>query len=208
MTKKKRKPKPRSDAIIVDSDGQATAPTPERVSQAGGNVEQRQTDTGRNGYRINDDILAYLLQRNVLDQDHVSAGSQYREDYHKTGLDISGVIDPTREVVDGGGHHDIAAHRLDAMTRFNAANLHLGKALSSVVTELILFDATALGYAIRYMGISNPKTANEKVHTMLKFALSSLADHYMKGQRRPSKQRIRAHMNGADRPVMPVQADN
>lgn len=178
---KKRQAEP-SDDIQADV-------TAERMKMAGGQVESFVTDTGRRTARMLDgSLLDAMMARGRINGDQYAAGSQFHHDWYMGGLASSGVVDTTRERVDGGQHKQASDIKLDALGRFVRALKAIGRHHAEALLALICFEVRRDDYIRGLTGISSAQSANVAAETILLLALSALVDHYM-GPRRHGKRR-------------------
>lgn len=159
-------------------------PTPQREAMAGDQVEDFVTDSGRRTRRLLDgDVLELLNTRGSITGDQFVAGRTFYQDWYEAGLAASGVIDPSREVVDGGTHKPVSERQLDAMWRWKRAVQNIGKIHSKPLICLVLLDETLLNYGRRVFGRHQEKQATVAAITALQLALQALDWHYH-GQRK------------------------
>lgn len=189
--KRKKKLKSQSIEIIaIDSDGVAiVGPTPERLRQAGDAVLEHRLESGRLTVRMADgDILAYLSNRGVISGEQWQCGTRFYQDWYKSGLAASGVIDPTRVVVDGGNAEPAIIRSMEAAQQWAKAIKAIGPIHSHPLTAMVLLDEPATVYALKHTGHKDPKDARLIAYDRLKQALEALVGHYLGGSRkaRPS----------------------
>lgn len=159
-------------------------PTPERLAMADGQTEPFISDSGRRTVRMLDrSVLDMLNNRGSISGDQYVAGSQFYEDWYTAGLAASGVIDPAREVVDGGLLQTQTDHQLDALFAWKRAMQAVGIIHSHSLVSLVLLEESLLSYGRRVFNRTQEKQATVAAITALQLALSALDLHYH-GQRR------------------------
>jgi hypothetical protein len=100
--------------------------TPERLRQAQGRFDDVliTDETGQQILRrefLDGHPLRWLLSRDRIDGHQYAAGEQLYRDWYLSGLAASGVIDPTKEPVDGDPPTDVSDVKFAAMYRFRKA---------------------------------------------------------------------------------------
>lgn len=192
------------------TESRTVGPTPERLAKAGDAVEVSTPDQSENwrAIRLSDESpLEYLRCRNAVTGDQYAAGHRYYNDWYKSGLANSGVIDPGRIIVDGGKIDHWPDVKLDAMTRYNRALKAIGPVLGNVLSDLLV-NASPLrleDYGQRKCKQNNVKLARLAATAQLKLALDAL-DYYYYGQRKS-----RPHVFHAEdyRPeILPFEKDS
>jgi hypothetical protein len=159
-------------------------PTLERLAKAKGHYDEFITDSGRRTKRMLDgDVLELLNGRGSITGDQYVAGKTFYQDWYKSGLAASGVVDVAREVVDGGTHKPVSDHQLDALFRWKRAVQAIGIVHSKPVICLVLCDEPLLDYGRRVFRRQQEKQATVAAITALQLGLQALDYHYH-GQRR------------------------
>lgn len=162
---------------------QPVGPTPERLAKAGDDVDEFVTDSGRRTMRLMDgSVLDQLEKAGVLTGDQYNAGCAIYSDWYFSGLAFSGVIDPGKEVVDGGNKDPTNEKQMASLTRYARAIQHLGMVHSHVVTNVVLLEVTREEYGFRRWGQRSPKLARLATNTALIGALEEL-DRFYYGRR-------------------------
>lgn len=168
--------------------------TPERLKRAAGLVEGVNTDTQSNA-RFKNTIrmldghpLELLSSQHKITGDQYVAGCQYHADWYHAGLGSNGVIDPSKERVDGGQRSDGPLNRLEYLDAFNAAVRILPLAHAHILNAVILNEEKISDFGERvygklYRSVDYRVTATV---THLRLALDCLCDHYM-GRRRQQR---------------------
>ena len=170
-------------------------PTPERLAKAGDQVEA--FSPGENVHHaairmLDGHPLERLATRGVITGDQYHAGTRFYADWYYSGLAASGVIDPSREVVDGGQTIRESDRKLAAMTSYKRAVQAIGMIHSTVVTDLVLLEQPVEAWGRKWFGQKAAKLAKAQAHAALIMALQAL-DHHYYGQRRN-----RAHVAHAE----------
>lgn len=182
-------------------------PTPERLAKAGRAVEPFTVGDNVNHAAIrmlDGHILERLATRKVISGDQYHAGTRFYSDWYHSGLAASGVIDPSKDVVDGGKGYSDTERKLQAMTAYKNAVKAIGKIHSTVVTDLVLLEQSLEEWSHRWFHQKSPKLARNQAHAALILALAAL-DYYYYGQR---KERSRsAHFAGNKPPISPDDTD-
>lgn len=154
-------------------------PTPERLRMAGEGVDEFVTDTGRRTVRLMDgSVLDQLEKARVISGDQYNAGCQIYADWYFSGLAFSGVIDPGKEVVDGGNKDPTNERQMASLTGYARAIQHLGLVHSHVVTNVVLLEVSREEYAARRWGQRSPKLGRLATNTALIGALEELDTFY------------------------------
>lgn len=160
-------------------------PTPERLAKAGNQVEAftAADSVHHQAIRMLDGHpLERLASRGVITGDQYQAGTRFYGDWYYSGLAASGVIDPAREVVDGGLIMHESDRKLAAMTAYKRAIKAIGVIHSTVITDLVLLEEPAEDWGRRWFRQKSPKLAKAHAHSALILALQAL-DHHYYGQR-------------------------
>lgn len=181
-------------------------PTPERLAKAGDQVES--FSAGENVHHqalrmLDGHVLERLATRSVITGDQYNAGTRFYGDWYFSGLAASGVIDPSREVVDGGQVMRESDRKLSAMTAYKRAIQAIGLVHSTVICDLVLLEQSVEEWGRKRFGQKAPKLATLAAHVALIQALTAL-DHHYYGQRKH-----RAHVAHVDdyRPVIMTVED-
>ncbi|MEQ1524633.1 MAG: hypothetical protein ABL936_25510 [Aestuariivirga sp.] len=170
-------------------------PTPERTAKAGEAVTSHKTEEGRTALRFTDgDILEHMQSRGMIDGDQYGCGKRYYRDWFKSGLAASGVVDPGRIIVDGGNPEPAIIRQMEFAQEWAKASRAVGKVLCHPLTDMVLLDEPATAYAMRHLGMKDPKDARLSAYTMLKMALDALVMYYM------GPRRMRASYHRGDHP--------
>jgi hypothetical protein len=171
-------------------------PTPERLAKAGDDIEETSATQSQNWRAIrmlDGHVIERLRNRDAISGDLYNAGCQFYSDWYHAGLASSGVIDPSREVVDGGQSKGVSDRRLAAMTRWQRAVQAVGKVHSLVLIDVILHEMTLELYGRKHHGYKAQKQAVQAAQTSLINALTELDYHYY-GQR--NGRTVAAHVAG------------
>jgi len=156
-------------------------PTPERLRQAGGAVEDISPDKSlhhRAMRMLDNHTLEGLASRGRITGGQYQAGAQFYADWYDGGLAASGVIDPGRVVVDGGKRHEDSDRRLDALTRHKRAIQAVGIIHSHVLVSVVLLQESLESYGQRYCHQQAVKLAKVAATAVLVAALAELDNHY------------------------------
>lgn len=130
-------------------------------------------------YRMLDgSILDLLVKRSQISGDQYHAGARFYNDWYLSGLANSGVIDPSKDVVDGGRKISESEIKLAAMTRYHKAVKALSTANGMVMQCCVLAEEQLESYGRRIYRQASPKPAKLAATTALKDALSALDEHY------------------------------
>jgi hypothetical protein len=163
-----------------------TGPTPERLAKAGDQVEAftAADSVHHQALRMLDGHpLERLASRGVITGDQYQAGTRFYGDWYYSGLAASGVIDPARDVVDGGLIMHESDRKLAAMTSYKRAVEAIGVIHSTVITDLVLFEQPIEEWGRKWFRQKAPKLAKVQAHAALILALQAL-DHHYYGQRK------------------------
>lgn len=130
-------------------------------------------------YRMLDgSILDLLVKRGQITGDQFHAGARFYNDWYLSGLANSGVIDPAKDVVDGGRKVSESEIRLAAMTRYHKAIKAMSTANGMVMQCCVLAEEALESYGRRIYRQNSPKPAKLAATTALKDALAALDEHY------------------------------
>lgn len=168
-------------------------PTTERLAKARGDHEDFVTESGRRTLRMLDgSVLDMLASRRSITGDQYAAGAEFYRDWYLAGLAASGVIDPAKEVVDGGqiaGQSEVQMHHLGKWQKAVAA---IGRVHSNAIVCIVLNEERLEDFGKRVFGYAKAKNAALSALTSLRLALTEL-DHHYHGQRH-TKTRV-SHLN-------------
>ena len=154
-------------------------PTPERIARANGEYELFITDENRRTERMLDgSVLDLLNNRGSISNGQYSAGVAYYRDAYLAGLMASGVIDPSREVVDGGTHKGITDIQLDAHHRWQRATKAIGKTHSNTLICILLHEELLKDFGLKLSGRSTAKDCTIAAVTAVQLALLELDNYY------------------------------
>jgi len=160
-------------------------PTPERLAKAGRAVEPVESETGYETLRMLDgsplEQLATIGKRSPrkgITGDQYHAGARYYADAYAAGMFASGVMDPAQERVDGGQHKDIAAYRLEALSRYNAALKALDRISAAILSDIVLHEMPIAVYAERFHRFPQARERRAIALQRLRDALDQLDEHY------------------------------
>lgn len=131
------------------------------------------------------DTLDMLVSRGVITGDQFAAGRQLYADWYQAGFAASGVIDPAKEVVDGGKVDLLNDSILDAASRFINAIKYLrdDEDHRHVLINVVLMEESLAEYGWRVDGFRDVERAKLAAQMRLKLALTKLDYHYY-GKRR------------------------
>lgn len=158
---------------------ETTKPTPERLAKAGDDIVQ-EVHENRIVLRMKDsplDRLAFGAKPKITG-DQYNAGVRYYADAYKAGMMPSGVIDPSKERVDGGQHKDIADAKIAAQTRFEHALRALGFVDLNVLDAMVIQEVPLGEYAERFTRHKKRIIRQGIALELLCHALDALDKHY------------------------------
>lgn len=158
---------------------ETTKPTPERLSKAGDDIVQ-EVHENRVVLRMKDsplDRLAFGAKPKITG-DQYNAGVRYYTDAYKAGMMPSGVIDPSKERVDGGQYKDIADAKIAAQTRFEHALRALSYVDVSVLDAMVIQEISLGEYAERFTRHKERRVRHGVALELLCHALDALDKHY------------------------------
>lgn len=159
-------------------------PTPERLARAAGDVDfvivedKERNETVSTIRMLDGSVLDMLVSRGAVTGDQYHAGARFYEDWYLSGLAASGVIDPTRVIVDGSGRTHTTERQLAAMTRYKDAVKALGMSHGIVMQCVVLAEEKLEEFGRRRYGYSQAKLAKTAAITALRDALDELDHHY------------------------------
>lgn len=134
-------------------------PTPERLAKAGDDFEEVVTSIIDANGNVDEKLTLRLLDGSVLDRllsrksittDQYIAGARFFLDYDKAQFSKSGVVDPTREHVDGGRSDLMSDQVLDAARRYRLAVQAVGLIHSTALIEIILLEHSLVDYGRKH----------------------------------------------------------
>ena len=161
----------------------AIAATPERMRKAGDHVEKINVDheQGRhhNTVRLLDGSpIDMLAKRGAITGDQYQAAVRIYADWYQSGFAHSGVLDPGKPFVDGGGRSEPTDQRLDAAQRYNRAIKALGPVHMQPIHAIVINGYKVADYGHSQFGYRHPKKAGLAALTALRLALDQLDLHY------------------------------
>jgi hypothetical protein len=180
-------------------------PTPERLAKAGEDVEAftaGETIHHQALRMLDGHVLERLASRGVITGDQYQAGTRFYGDWYYSGLAAYGVIDPAREVVDGGLIMHESDRKLAAMTSYKRAVQAIGLIHSTVISDLVLFEQSVEDWGRKWGNQKSAKLARVVAHTALQLALTAL-DHHYYGQRQ-NRPHV-SHVDGYRPEIMPAE---
>lgn len=176
-------------------------PTPERLRMAGEDVEAVSAIENEHWQAIrllDNHPLEYLRKRDCITGNQHSAGHQFYSDWYFGGLANSGVIDPGRIIVDGGGGDPHGERRMFALTRWQKAVKALGMVHSTTLIDLLLMEQKFHEWGLRRFNQANRERARQAAITAMVLALEQLDIHY----HGPRRSRMRDSHVGDYRPAI------
>jgi hypothetical protein len=182
-------------------------PTPERLRMAGDDIEvfsPAEASHYRTIRLVDVTPIDRLRKHQDITADQYNAGCRYYSDWYKSGFAASGVIDPMRERVDCEGKHDLADAVLAAQTRFNHALKILDADAKHILDDVVLSEAPLRVYADRFREFRQYRERRAVALTLLRKALTQLANHYWPPRRDGIRSQGRPDMRPA---IMPMEVD-
>lgn len=165
----------------MTDDDRYIGPTPERLRRAGRDVEAFTPDESLHHHAIrmlDGHVLERLASRKVIGGDLYNSGLRFYSDWYYAGLAASGVIDPSRVVVDGGQPVHESDRRLAALTRWKRAVVAVGLIHCTVLSSVLLNEESLENYGRRRYGHKARKLAILAATTALIDGLTALDHHY------------------------------
>jgi hypothetical protein len=161
-------------------------PTRERLRRAEGEYERIVTDIDEDGRKtpvetlrmLDGSLLDRLARRGSIDGEQYHAGARFYGDWYFAGLSASGVLDPTRDIVDGGGPPPESERRMAAKTRYHRAIKAMSTRHGMVMQCCVLAEETLMSFGCRIHRLRDPKRGAAAALITLKDALSALDEHY------------------------------
>lgn len=130
-------------------------------------------------YRMLDgSILDFLVKRSQITGDEYHAGARFYNDWYHSGLAASGVIDPSKDIVDNSVAVNETDRKLAAMHRYHKAIKAMCTAHGMVMQCCVLAEESLESYGRRIYRQNSPKPARLAATTALKDALFALDEHY------------------------------
>lgn len=201
------------------SRSETIGPTPERLRRAIGDDGKpvvSEVDLGENvnwkAFRLNDAPLGRLLhcKHPKITVDQFNAGEAYHAVVYYTGMMASGVVDPSRVVVDGGQHKHIPDRLIAAKARYEriikgtakrAFHDRMPYELHHIVDAVVVQEIPLGEYAERFQRIKERRSRQAVALDRLHMGLDWLVSHFDIG-RKPV--RMQAHVG--ERPeIQPPQ---
>lgn len=176
-------------------------PTAERMKRAEGEYERIVTDIDEDGRKtpvetvrmLDGSLLDRLARRGSINGDEYHAGARFYGDWYYAGLAASGVLDPTRDIVDGGVPGPESERRMAAKTRYHRAIKAMSTRHGMVMQCCVLAEESLISFGCRIHNRRNRKQAAAAALVTLRDALSALDEHY-NGKRRSGM--VSAHEEG------------
>ncbi len=172
---------------MIEEESRPVRPTSERLKMAGDAAEFIvRDDVDEDGrklpittYRMLDgSILDLLTKRQQIGGAEYHAGVRFYSDWYLSGLANSGVIDPSKDIVDNSGRASQSDAKLAAMTRYHKAVKALCTAHGMVMQCCVLAEEPLESYGRRIYRQGSSKPARLAATTALKDALCALDEHY------------------------------
>ncbi len=167
-------------------------PTPERLARAGDDAETVVTAILNPSNNVIDEkttirmldgsVLDMLLSRRAITTDWYSSGARLYRDWYQAGFAHSGVVDPSKEHVDGGNSDLMADKALDAAGRFAIVMRAMVEPHRNVLINVVLLEHTLEEYGFARYGQKDKKRARLASTTSLIDALTAL-DYLYYGKR-------------------------
>ena len=110
--------------------------------------------------------------------DQYHAGCRYYGDAYTAGLLGSGVVDLTRDRVDGGVGVNIPAQRIEAQSRFARALKALDRVSAHILSDVVLSETPLAVYADRFRSFPQARERRAIALQRLRDALDQLDSHY------------------------------
>lgn len=182
------------------SRSETIGPTPERLRRAigeDGKPAVSEVDLGENvnwkAFRLNDAPLGRLLhcKHPKITVDQFNAGESYHAVVYYTGMMASGVVDPSRVVVDGGQHKHIPDRLIAAKARYEIIIKRMPYELHHIVDAVVVQEIPLAEYAERFTRIKKRPTRQAVALDRLCMGLDWLVSHFDIG-RKPV--RMQAHV--------------
>lgn len=162
-------------------------PTDERLKRAGKDsefiirdeVDEDGSTVSVTTYRMLDgSILDLLVKREQIGGSEYHAGVRFYSDWYHSGMANSGVIDPSKDIVDNSGRAVAGDAKLAAMTRYHKAVKVLCTAHGLVMQCCVLAEESLESYGQRVHRQKSKKLARLAAVTTLRDALHALDEHY------------------------------
>ena len=188
-------------AIVVEA-------TKERFAMAGADWERANMDIDNHEVHdtvrmLDKDPLESLAKKGAITGHQHRAGLRLQDDFHNAGLDASGVVDPTREIVQTSPTYAMADNKLAALQRFNLAMKRVRRQHVSPLNDIVLFGQSLVQYGRARTGYKSDKDCRAVALHVLREALSDL-DKVYHGETRGI--RHGAHVDDY-RPSFPLPGD-
>lgn len=176
-------------------------PTPERLAKAGDDVMEFISDTGRRSIRMKDSPLDRLAfgKNPKINGPQYHAGLRYYENAYMAGMMPSGVIDPSKERVDGGNFMNMSDAKVAAMTRHEHVLRILPYEYFHILDAVVINEIPISQYAMRFQNFSERRERIAVSIDRLCNALNILEKHYNPPRRDKG---IRASSMDGYRPVI------
>lgn len=180
-------------------------PTLERLrhaAAAGADAVEHIVSDGVSRPRLLDgDVLALLLSRGIIDNEEHDCGQEFYRHWYQGGLTPSGVVDLSRDKVDGGPVDPLSEVVLWHRAKYHRMLRALGQVHSLVLCDCVLMGLALEDYGLRHCHTTSRRLARERAQTLLCAALRQLVINVM-GDKNRNRGVIVAAMAEDARPVI------
>lgn len=122
-------------------------------------------------------------------EDRLTVGLRFAQDFHYSGFENSGVVDLSKEKVDCSGRSDLSNAVLDARNRYNKALLAIPANVVDIITRVCCLD---LEIKVERVTVQQYRHDLEILKEMICQGLDSLIEHY-NGRKYYKKPKIKAY---------------
>jgi hypothetical protein len=134
---------------------------------------------------LDGNVLELLLSRGVIDSEEYACGNEFFRHWYQSGLAASGVIDPTRDRVDGGKMESQSETALWHFEKFKRMVQGVGPIHSQVLCVCILTGTSLAEFGLRHCRTTYARTARERAQDRLTAALAALVMFLLKRRNTP-----------------------
>lgn len=163
-------------------------PTPERLARSIGDdgrpmiaeIEVGSDNINWRAYRLNDAPLGRLrfAAKPKITGEQYAAGESYYGVVYYAGMMASGVIDPSRVIVDGGQHKHIPDRLIAAKARYEKVIKRMDFPVWHIVDAVVVQETRLSDYAERFRQFNERRIRQAVALDRLQRGLDWLADHF------------------------------
>jgi hypothetical protein len=134
---------------------------------------------------LDGNVLELLLSRGAIDSEEYACGNEFFRHWYQSGLAASGVVDPTRDRVDGGKMESQSETALWHLQKWQRMVQGVGPIHSQVLCDCLLIGTSLTEFGLRHCRTTYPRTARDKAQDRLTAALAMLVMFMLKRRNTP-----------------------